>query len=72
MLTAASIPGHWPCAPSLKHCLSGVRLAPNLRTTLWQALQFPDQEAEAHRRRVTHPQASELGRGGTTAEPRHI
>ena len=40
-----------------------------LRPTLWQALQYPNQETEAQRMRVTpppppRPQASELGRGG--------
>ena len=48
-----------------ERCARGLLI---LRPTLWQALQYPNQETEAQRMRVTppppRPQASELGRGG--------
>lgn len=57
--------GHTPRHLSTaERCAHGLLI---LRPTLWQALQYPDQETEAQRMRVTLPpqlQASELGRGG--------
>lgn len=61
LLGAGHMPRHLSTA---ERCAHGLLI---LRPTLWQALQYPDQETEAQRMGVTLPpplQASELGGGG--------